>query len=341
METATTARARKRQHEEDADSDSSLGSNMGGAQNYKQQRILGEGTFGTVFLALDLSKDNAKVAVKRIKLGAFIDGVNWTALREIKLLQEVHHDNIVNLLDVFAGVECVHLVFEYCPFDLSHIIEDASVVLSESIIKSYLDMLLKGCQALHEHWVLHRDLKPSNLLLSPTGVLKIADFGLARTFGSPQREMTSTVVTIFYRAPELLFGAKQYGPSVDMWSVGCIFAELMIRIPFFPGQGEIDQLGKIFHALGTPSESEWPGMSLLPSYMAFAHREPTPLANNFPAASPDALDLLKWFFKFDPNQRPSAAQARQHAYFTAPGTVMPAPLDKLPTPLRRSAGGGE
>jgi len=225
-----------------------------GPARYKQQKILGEGTFGVVFLALDLANDRAKVAVKRIKVAHFIDGVHWTSLREIKILQEISHDNVVPLLDVFAGVECVHLVFEYCPYDLSHIIEDSSVPdMSESIVKSYLQMLLRGCQALHDAWVLHRDLKPSNLLLSPSGLLKIADFGLARVYGSPNREMTATVVTIHYRAPELLFGAKEYGPAVDMWSVGCIFAELMMRVPFFAGNGEIDQLGKIFHALGTPT----------------------------------------------------------------------------------------
>jgi cyclin-dependent kinase 7 len=300
----------------------------------RTRRSAGEGTFGTVFLALDLKHSNAKVAVKRIKLGAFVDGVNWTALREIKLLQEISHENVVALLDVFAGAECVHLVFEYCPFDLSHIIEDASVVLSEAIIKSYMQMLLRGCQAMHDAWVLHRDLKPSNLLLSPGGILKIADFGLARVYGSPSREMTSTVVTIYYRAPELLFGARQYGTAVDMWSVGCILAELMRRIPFFPGRGELDQLGKIFHVLGTPTEEDWPGMSTLPSYMAFARQPCTALASHFVAASPEFADLLAWMFKFDPNARPTAQQALEHAYFSAHGAIAPAPVDKLPIPMR-------
>jgi len=311
---------------------------LAGAHRYEKQELLGSGTFGDVFLALDLERARQRVAVKRIKPpGKFVDGVSWTALREVKILREVSHAHVVNLLDVFVHNDVVSLVFEFCAFDLDRVIRDGERALLEGEIVSYVLMLLRGLEALHAVWVLHRDLKPSNLLINDAGVLKIGDFGLARVFAAQDGadrvgEMTSQVVTLFYRAPELLFGAKDYGVGVDMWAVGCIFAELLIRIPFFPGSSEIDQLGRIFHALGTPSEQDWPGVVDLPSYMAFNRIEPVPLATHFPRASPRAVALLSALFTFDPARRPSATQALAHEYFTAPDAVKPVPCDALPKP---------
>jgi len=182
-------------------------------------------------------------------------------------------------------------------------------------VKGALKMILCGVAKLHENWVLHRDLKPSNILMDTKGVLKLTDFGLSKLFASPDRKYTNQVVTRWYRAPELLFGATQYGIGVDMWSVGCIFAELMLRQPYFPGDSDIDQLSKIYSALGTPTEEEWPGMAYLPAYVEFNPQPRPPMRKTFTAASDEALDLLHRFLLFDPCQRISAADALNHPYF--------------------------
>uniref|UniRef100_A0A2I3H2Y7 mitogen-activated protein kinase n=1 Tax=Nomascus leucogenys TaxID=61853 RepID=A0A2I3H2Y7_NOMLE len=190
-------------------------------------------------LNLPLARDkntNQFVAIKKIKLGhrsEAKDGINRTALREIQLLQELSHPNIIGLLDAFGRKSNISLVFGFMETDLEVIIKDNSLVLTPSHIKACMLMTLQGLEYLHQHWILHRDLKPSNLLLDENGVLKLADFGLAKSFGSPNRAYTHEVATRWYQAPELLFGARKYGVGVDMWAVGCILAELLLRVPFF------------------------------------------------------------------------------------------------------------
>ncbi|XP_068280374.1 cyclin-dependent kinase 7-like [Nyctibius grandis] len=141
--------------------------------------------------------------------------------------------------------------------DLEVIIKDTGIVLTQSHIKAYMLMTPQGLDYLHQHWILHRDLKPNNLGLDENGVLKLADFGLAKSFGSPNRVYTHQVVTRWYQAPELLFGVRMYGVSVDMWAVGCILAGLLLRVPFLPGDSDLDQLTRIFETLGTPTEEQW------------------------------------------------------------------------------------
>jgi len=300
------------------------------SERYKKVSQLGEGTFGVVYEALDNENLNVKVAVKQIKQGKFEDGVNWTALREIKLLREIQHENVVGLIDVFATQKHVYLVFEYCEVgDLEDIIRDDRP-LQPSDVCSYLQMTLKGIQACHDAWVLHRDLKPANLLIHANGSLKIADFGLARLFASPERDMSSQVVTLWYRAPELLFGAKQYGTGVDIWSIGLIFAELIKRVPILPGRSELDQLTKIFHLLGTPTESDWPGLSSLPSYMEFTPKPAVPMEQILPTSTKETRDLLKLMLQLDPNKRPSAQEALQHPFFVGPSAIMPTLPQNLP-----------
>jgi len=188
-------------------------------------------------------------------------------------------------------------------------------------------MLLSGVEHCHKNWVLHRDLKPNNLLISPEGVLKLADFGLARLFGSPNRRFTHQVVTRWYRAPELLFGAQAYSSAIDMWACGCIFAELMLRKPYLPGESDIDQLGKIFAALGTPTEEIWPGLTSLPDYVPFNPCPATPFKQLFTAAGDDALDLLASMMRFNPASRISASDALAHPYFS--NSPFPTPTAKL------------
>lgn len=321
-------------------------------QHYEKGAVVGAGTFGVVRRAVE-KETGRVVALKKIRVGTSASqGVSFTALREIKLLLELHHPNIVALFNVFVHKQNVVLAMEFAPFDLERVIKDRSLMLSTADVKGYLVQLVRGIELCHSHWILHRDLKPSNLLITSDGVLKIADFGLARFYASPppERQYTSQVVTRWYRAPELLYGARYYSASIDMWSVGCIFAELMLRVPYFAGDSDIDQLGKIFAALGTPTEANWPGefivvvvikdficlllvlllisscssgLTLLPDYLPFQPSTGTPMRQLFPTASEDALDLLASLLRFNPATRQSAKETLSHAYFSAPPLASP------------------
>lgn len=302
------------------------------AERYLKREILGEGTYGVVFKAID-TKTGKTVAIKKIRLGKYKEGVNFTALREIKLLKELKDPNIIELIDAFPHKGNLHLVFEFMESDLEAVIRDRNAVLSPADVKSYLQMTLKGLAFCHKKWVLHRDMKPNNLLIGSDGQLKLADFGLARIFGSPDRKFTHQVFARWYRAPELLFGTKQYGAGVDVWAAGCIFAELLLRRPFLQGSSDIDQLGKIFAAFGTPKPSQWHDMVYLPDYVEYQFVPAPPLRSLFPMASDDALDLLSKMFTYDPKARISAQQALEHRYFT----TVPAPTKPalLPRPIRK------
>ncbi|XP_013603333.1 PREDICTED: cyclin-dependent kinase D-3 [Brassica oleracea var. oleracea] len=302
------------------------------ADRYLKQEVLGQGTYGVVFKATD-TKTGETVAIKKIRLGKHKEGVNITALREIKMLKELKHPHIILLIDAFPHKENLHLVFEFMETDLEGVIRDSNVFLSPADIKSYLLMTLKGLAYCHEKWVLHRDMKPNNLLIGPDGQLKLADFGLARIFGTPDRKFTHQVFARWYRAPELLFGAKQYGAAVDVWAAGCVFAELLLRRPFLQGNSDIDQLSKIFAAFGTPKADQWPDMKKLPDYVEYQFVPAPSLRSLFPSVSEDALDLLSKMFTYDPKARISVKQALEHRYFTsAPSPTDPA---KLPKPLRK------
>ncbi|GAA0169208.1 non-receptor serine/threonine protein kinase [Lithospermum erythrorhizon] len=297
---------------------------------YIKGAALGTGTYGRVFKAVD-TKTGQTVAIKKIHIGKQKDGVNFTALREIKMLKELKHPNIIELIDAFPHKGNLHLVFEFMETDLEAVIRDRNIVLSPADIKSYVQMTLKGLSFCHKKWVLHRDMKPNNLLIGSRGQLKLADFGLARLFGSPDRRFTHQVFALWYRAPELLFGAKQYGPGVDVWAAACIFAELLLRRPFLPGHSEMDQLGKIFAALGTPKPAQYSDMVYLPDYVEYQYVPGQPLQSLFPMASADALDLLSKMFVYDPKARISAQQALEHRYFSSgPPPTEPALLPRPP-----------
>lgn len=227
--------------------------------------------------------------------------------------------------------------------DLSEVIRKVEKPLTEAQVKSYMLMLLKGIAFCHENNIMHRDLKPANLLISSTGHLKIADFGLARVFQNKgDRQYSHQVATRWYRAPELLYGARKYDEGVDMWAVGCIFGELLNNSPIFPGESDIEQLCLVIRVLGTPNEKTWPGMSKLdlPDYhkISFPDKPPIPLEEIVPDASEEALALLKQFLVYPSNQRISAKKALLHPYFfTEP---LPAHHSELPIPQRSSRRSG-
>ncbi|XP_022098738.1 cyclin-dependent kinase 20-like [Acanthaster planci] len=279
---------------------------------------IGEGAHGIVFKAKHIESGEI-CALKKVPLRRLDDGIPNTALREIKALQEIEENPyVVKLREVFPHGTGFVLVFEYMLSDLSEVVRNSQQPLTEAQVKSYMMMLLKGIAYCHENSIMHRDLKPANLLISETGHLKIADFGLARVFSNEEgRQYSHQVATRWYRAPELLYGARKYDEGVDLWAVGCIFGELLNNSPLFPGENDIEQLCCVLRVLGTPTEKTWPGMEQLPDYnkITFPENPPIPFEEVVPDASPEALDLLKKFLVYPSKQRISAAEALLHPYF--------------------------
>jgi len=282
---------------------------------YQKLEKVGEGTYGVVYKARD--KTNGEiVALKKTRLETEDEGVPSTAIREISLLRELNHPNIVDLKEVVHADAKLYLVFEFLDQDLKKYMDSVGKNLKPMLVKSYLYQLLKGITFCHQRRIFHRDLKPQNLLIDRYGTLKLADFGLARAFGVPIRTYTHEVVTLWYRAPEILLGGKQYSTAVDMWSVGCIFAEMATRAPLFPGDSEIDELFRIFRTLGTPTEETWPGVSQYRDFKpTFPKWSPRPLSTILPDLEPEGLDLLSQMLVYEPGKRISSIAAMQHPYF--------------------------
>ncbi|CAL1398440.1 unnamed protein product [Linum trigynum] len=215
----------------------------------------------------------------------------------------------------------LYLVFEYLDTDLKKFIDSHRKgpnprPLPPTLIQSFLFQLCKGVAHCHSHGVLHRDLKPQNLLLDQDkGILKIADLGLGRAFTVPLKSYTHEIVTLWYRAPEVLLGSTHYSTAVDMWSVGCIFAEMVRRQALFPGDSEFQQLLHIFRLLGTPTEKDWPGVTSLRDWHVYPQWEPQNFARAVPSLGPDGLDLLSKMLKYNPAERISAKAAMDHPYF--------------------------
>ncbi|KII90384.1 hypothetical protein PLICRDRAFT_38903 [Plicaturopsis crispa FD-325 SS-3] len=285
---------------------------------YAKIEKIGAGTYGVVYKARDTGT-NQIVALKKIRLEAEDEGVPSTAIREISLLKELKDDNIVRLLDIVHADQKLYLVCEFLNVDLKRYMESATatnVPMSATIVKKFTYQLMSGLLYCHSHRILHRDLKPQNLLIDKHDNLKLADFGLARAFGIPMRTYTHEVVTLWYRAPEVLLGSRHYSTGIDMWSVGCIFAEMIMKgIPLFPGDSEIDQIFRIFRVLGTPNEQTWPGVSNLPDYKpSFPQWSAEDLGRIVTALDDAGLDLLKATLAYDTAKRISAKRALVHPY---------------------------
>uniref|UniRef100_A0A8C7URG9 cyclin-dependent kinase n=1 Tax=Oncorhynchus mykiss TaxID=8022 RepID=A0A8C7URG9_ONCMY len=288
-----------------------------------------EGTYGVVYRAKDKKTDEI-VALKRLKMEKEKEGFPITSLREINTILKAQHPNIVTVREIVVGsnMDKIYIVMNYVEHDLKSLMETMKhhFPMYFREVKTLMIQLLRGVRHLHDNWILHRDLKTSNLLLSHKGILKVGDFGLAREYGSPLKPYTPVVVTLWYRSPELLLGAKEYSTAVDMWSVGCIFGELLTQKPLFPGKSEIDQINKIFKDLGSPSEKIWPGYNELPAVkkMTFTEYPYNNLRKRFGALLSDqGFDLMNKFLTYCPSKRILSDEALKHEYFRE----TPQPID--------------
>uniref|UniRef100_A0A8C8FEL1 cyclin-dependent kinase n=1 Tax=Oncorhynchus tshawytscha TaxID=74940 RepID=A0A8C8FEL1_ONCTS len=288
-----------------------------------------EGTYGVVYRAKDKKTDEI-VALKRLKMEKEKEGFPITSLREINTILKAQHPNIVTVREIVVGsnMDKIYIVMNYVEHDLKSLMETMKhhFPMYFGEVKTLMIQLLRGVRHLHDNWILHRDLKTSNLLLSHKGILKVGDFGLAREYGSPLKPYTPVVVTLWYRSPELLLGAKEYSTAVDMWSVGCIFGELLTQKPLFPGKSEIDQINKIFKDLGSPSEKIWPGYNELPAVkkMTFTEYPYNNLRKRFGALLSDqGFDLMNKFLTYCPSKRILSDEALKHEYFRE----TPQPID--------------
>ncbi|KAL7415057.1 kinase-like domain-containing protein, partial [Mrakia frigida] len=301
---------------------------------------LGEGTFGEVHKST--TADGRVVALKRILVHSENDGVPITTLREIKLLKLLSHPNVVPVIDMILARGKIFMVFPFADHDLAGLLENPDVSWDQKLIKLYAQQLLQGTNYLHINKILHRDMKTANLLINNKGVLQIADFGLARTFsaggdrggsadpGGP--EYTNMVVTRWYRPPELLLGLKKYGPSIDMWGVGCVIAEMFSRRPILQGNSDPEQLAKIWELCGSPTDSNFPnwnqwggceGSFCLPSYPKERH-----VVDEFSRNGSDFADLMDKLLTLNPAKRMSAREALEHKWFWS--VPLPMNPDDLP-----------
>ncbi|XP_073391475.1 cyclin-dependent kinase B1-1 isoform X2 [Physcomitrium patens] len=282
-------------------------------ENYEKLEKIGEGMYGKVYKARD-RRTGALVALKKIKIENEEEGIPATTLREVSLLQMLSKCiYFVRLLGVEHlhknGKPALYLVFEYIDTDLRRFLDlswpGLDNPLPQNTIKSFVYQLLKGVAHCHSHGVMHRDLKPQNLLVDwSKGLLKIADLGLGRAFTVPVKSYTHEVVTLWYRAPEILLGASHYSTPVDMWSVGCIF-----------GNSELQQLLYIFRLLGTPNEQVWPGVTTLRDWHAYPQWRAHDIAQAVPGIEPSGVDLLDRMLQYNPANRISAKEALIHPYF--------------------------
>lgn len=297
---------------------------------YELDQKLGQGQWGTVFRGVR-KDDSLKVAIKRVRPADPVEGVNFQVLREIKMLKGVVHPNVIHLLDIVAEDEGLCMIFELMATDLEKVLYESRGTISDGEAKGYAAMLLEGLAFLHAHYVLHRDIKPANLLISGDGVLKLADFGYARYVADENRPMSDQCCTLWYRPPELLFGATEYDGRIDAWSAGCVLAEVWLRRPLFKGDSELDQLAKIFQITGVPDDAMWPGVASLRKYVRFSQPKTEPISlrthlqlhNRLQA---DCVDLILGLLALDPKRRDQATKALDRPFFS-----------NAPRPICRSA----
>ncbi|XP_008799048.2 probable serine/threonine-protein kinase At1g54610 isoform X1 [Phoenix dactylifera] len=288
------------------------------ADSYEKLDKVGQGTYSNVYKARD--RDTGKiVALKKVRFDTSeSESVKFMA-REIRILQKLDHPNVIKLegLATSRMQYSLYLVFDFMQYDLARVISRTGGRLTEPQVKCYMQQLLSGLLHCHERGILHRDIKGSNLLIDKHGVLKIADFGLANYFNPNNKQpLTSRVVTLWYRAPELLLGTTDYGIGIDLWSAGCLLAEMFAGRPILPGRSEGEQLDRIFKLCGSPPEDYSRKLKLSTSFRPAQTYKPTVLETfkDFPSS---ALRLLTILLALDPSCRGTAASALQSEFFTS------------------------
>ncbi|KAG9470923.1 hypothetical protein GDO78_016312 [Eleutherodactylus coqui] len=290
-------------------------------EQYECVAEIGDGAYGKVFKARDLKNGGRFVALKRVRVQTGEEGLPQSTIREVAVLRHLEtfeHPNVVRLFDVCTVSRTdretkLTLVFEHVDQDLATYLDKVPEPgVPNETIKDMMHQLLQGLDFLHSHRVVHRDLKPENILVTSNGQIKLADFGLARIY-SFQMALTSVVVTLWYRAPEVLLQSS-YATSVDLWSVGCIFAEMFSRKPFFHGNSDVDQLEKIFDVIGLPGEESWPSEVAVPQ-SSFHDRQPQRIEDIVLDIDELGKDLLLNCLRFIPEKRITAFAALSHPYF--------------------------
>lgn len=300
---------------------------------FQKKNQVGQGTYGSVFMGADKVTGEI-VALKRINTEQEENGFPITALREVKILKALRHENVVKLKEIVTSKEQnetpknVFMVFEYHEYDLTGILETSEIRFTQDHIKSWAMQLLKGVNYMHVNNVVHRDLKASNLLINKKGELVIADWGLARSWGPQMKHLTNGVVTLWYRPIELLLGCKQYSTKIDMWSVGCIIAEMFRRSGLLKGHNEASQLSLIFNTCGHPTKASWPNIDqmcpLWRNYELRSDERPKPntldklLRERLPYPqwmTNNAVKLISKLLELNPDDRYSAVDAIRSEYF--------------------------
>lgn len=309
------------------------------ADSFEKLDKVGQGTYSNVYRARDLGRNGKIVALKKVRFDTFQEESVRFMAREIVFLRRLHHPNVMKLEGVITNrLSCsVYLVFEYMEHDLAGLVSCPDIKFTDSHIKCYMKQLLNGLEHCHERGIMHRDIKTSNILLNNDGVLKIADFGLANYTSARQRRepLTSKVVTLWYRPPELLLGSTNYGPSVDLWSVGCVLAELYVGKPILKGRTEVEQLHKIFKLCGSPQSDDFWRKSKLPlasSMFKPQHPYPSTLRERTCKELPkNAIQVLETLLSIEPHKRGNISSIMDSEYFKAkPLPCEPSSLPKYP-----------
>ncbi|KAI5167704.1 cyclin-dependent kinase 7 [Nematocida sp. ERTm5] len=325
---------------------------MDKVKRYTKDVKIGEGTYAVIYMGkeylvnpADASSEiitetpphNAlpgrQVAIKRIKKDATQLDIEMATLREIKYLNYLKSEYVIELYDTIVQDRHIHLILPYMDSNLEVIIRSKKLIFMPQDVKAWMLMICKGLEECHSRFIIHRDIKPNNILVNKNGELKLADFGISIDIGFPLRMMTPNVVTRWYKAPEILLGCNNYTFAVDIWALGCLFAELLQRSPYLPGKSDAHQLELMYTSIGTPTAEEWEEIGHKKEGLELpAHIPRCNFSLCFGAAGADAIDLLNRMLVYVPSKRITISEILNHPYFTnSPAPTLPhqLPFDSI------------